>query len=108
MARKTSQQEVLLVISSGFASKQYSEREGSESSKNQSQAEKFKDACWNGMLKEILPELFFRAGPETPLFLWQMRECKHVLALEMAEEPYDIDFQCSIDPYCFLELQGYN
>ncbi len=108
MARKTAQQEVLLVIASGFASRQYCEKEGNESSKNETQAEKFKDACWNGMLKEILPELFFRAGLETPLFLWQMRECKHVLTLEMAEEPCEIDFQCSIDPYCFLELQGYN
>jgi hypothetical protein len=108
MALKSAQQEVLLVTSSGFASRPYCEKDNAEASKNMSQQEKLKEACWNGMLKDLLPELFFRTGVEAPLFLWQMRECQHVLALELAQEPSEIDFQASIDPYCFMELQGYS
>ena len=108
MAQQSTQQEIILVSGSGFASRQYCERDGSENAKNLSQSEKFKEACWNGLLKDILPELFYMSGPDAKLYLWQMRECQHILALEMAERPGAIDFHASIDPYCFLETQGYS
>ena len=108
MAQTSTQQEVLLVTNSGFASRQYCEKDGNEHAKNLPQPEKLKEACWNGLLKEILPELFYMSGPDARLYLWQMRECQHMLALEMAEEPCDIDFHASIDPYCFMEMQGYS
>ena len=107
MAQNSTQQEVLLVTGSGFANRQYLEKDNAENSKNLSQEEKLKEACWNGMLKEMLPELFFMTW-NAKLFLWQMREAQHFLALEMAEEPVDIDYHASIDPYCFMVIQGYS
>ena len=108
MAHHSTQQEVLLVTGSGFASRQYCEKDGSDNGRQLSQHEKLKEACWNGLLKDLLPELFYMSNPEAKLFLWQMRECQHVLALEMAEEPCEIDYHASIDPYCFMETQGYS
>ncbi len=108
MSQISTQQEVLLVTGSRFASRQYCEKDGTEQPKNLSQPEKLKEACWNGLLKDILPELFFMVNPEARMFMWQMRECRHVLAMEMAEEPSDIDYFASIDPYCFLETQGWS
>ena len=35
-------------------------------------------------------------------------EAQYILVLEMAEFPSDIDFHQSIDPYYFLEVQGYS
>ncbi len=108
MAQQSPQQEVLLVTASGFANRQYCEKDGSEAAKNISQPEKLKEACWNGMLKELLPEIFYLNHPEAKLYLWQMRECEHFLALEMAEKPSEIDYHASIDPYCFMETQGFS
>ena len=107
MPNNSTQQEVLLITSSGFANRQYFEKDNKESFKNLSQEEKLKEACWNGMLKDILPELFFTTW-HTKLYLWQMREAQNFIALEMAEAPTEIDHYSSIDPYCFMEWQGFS
>lgn len=106
MPNNSTQQEVLLITGTGFASRQYSEKDNSENSNNLSQEEKLREACWNGMLKEMLPEIFLMAGSDARLFLWQMREAHHLLALQMAEAPVEVDYYNSIDPYCFMQTQG--
>lgn len=108
MSQIYTQQEVLLVTGSRFANRQYCEKDGNEQAKSLPQSEKLKEACWNGLLKDILPELFFMVNPEAKMFLWQMRECQNLLAMEMAEEPCEIDYYASIDPYCFIETQGWS
>lgn len=107
MTQKSTQQEVLLVTGSRFASRQYHEKDSAESLKNLSHEERLKEACWNGLLKEMLPELFFMTW-NAKLYLWQMREAQHFLALEMSEAPVDIDYHASIDPYCFMSMQGFS
>jgi hypothetical protein len=107
MTQKSTQQEVLLITSSRFASRQYHEKDIAESLKNLSHEERLKEACWNGLLKEMLPELFFMTW-NAKLYLWQMREAQHFLALEMSEAPVDIDYHSSIDPYCFMAIQGFS
>ena len=104
MATKSTQQEILLVTGSGFANRPYTEKDSSESAKNLSQQDKFKEACWNGLLKDILPEVFAMSKAKEKIFLWQMRESKHVLALELATGPCDIVLNASIDPYCFSDF----
>ncbi len=107
MPKLSQLQEVIIVSNTRFTSQQYVEKSG-HSVARKSTSETLKKACWNGMLKEMLPELFLPFSPDTQLFLWQMRECKNVFTLEMAENPTDLDFEMSIDPYCFMEIQNYN
>ncbi len=108
MPHNSTQQEVLLITESGFASRQYAEKDNSEYNNNLSQQERLREACWNGMLKDMLPELFLMSGQEHKLFLWQMREAHHVLAMQMAEEPVEVDYYSSIDPYCFMQTVGWS
>ena len=109
MKKNITQQEVLLITGTGFSSRQYCENDdGTGNSKNLSENEKLKEACWNGLLKDILPEVFLLSGPEAKLYLWQMREALHFFALEMGEQPSEIDIYFSIDPYSFMEMQAYN
>ncbi len=108
MKTQTTQQEVLLITGTGFTSRQYCEKDGTDTAKNISANEQLKEACWNGMLKEMLPEVFLLNGTRSKLYLWQMREALHFFALEMGEKPTDFDLYFSIDPYSFLETQGYN
>lgn len=108
MATKSTQQEILLVTGSGFANRPYSDRDPSENAKGLTQQDKFKEACWNGLLNDILPEVFAMSNSTEKIFLWQMRECKHVLALELAAAPCDIVLDASIDPYCFSDFLPQN
>lgn len=109
MKNHTSQQEVLLITGTGFAFRQYCEKDGNVPAPgNSSVHDKLKDACWNGMLKDMLPEAFMLSDPEAKLYLWQMREAHHFFALEMGEQPSEIDNYFSIDPYCFMTEQGAN
>jgi hypothetical protein len=108
MAKLTTQQEVILVQGTGFTNRQYCEKTPPSNNNYLSQNEKLKQACWNGMLKDMMPELFFMFTPDVKLYLWQMRECEKLLTLEMSEEPTELDYYASIDPYCFMEIQEYN
>jgi hypothetical protein len=108
MAKLPTQQEIIIVNGTQFANRQYCEQHNSNSNSYLSQHEKLKEACWNGMLKDMMPELFFKFTPDVKLFMWQMRECENVTTMEMSEEPSELDFYASIDPYCFMELQEYN
>jgi len=109
MPKKSQLQEIIIVSNSKFTNRQYIET-NSTSKKNQLQTtgDTLKQACWNGLLKEMLPELFINNSSSSQLFLWQMRECKNVFTLELAESPCDLEFLTSIDPYCFMELQHFN
>ena len=110
MPRNPQVQEIVIVSSSQFANRSYVEKNTNiaDEKSNNLNKNSLKDACWNGMLKDILPELFNRFSKDDKLFLWQMRECRNVFTMELSERPGDLDFQASIDPYCFMELQEYN
>ncbi|HAN65541.1 MAG TPA: hypothetical protein DCQ34_04365 [Chitinophagaceae bacterium] len=108
MGRVSTQQEIILVSASRFASRHYCEKDRMDQSSRQTGEERFREACWNGLLKEILPEVFIMSGQDPELFLWQMREAQHILALEMASYPTEVSRHRSIDPYYFLDVQGYN
>lgn len=102
------QQEVLLMTGTGFASRQVSEKDNPDNSNNPRGNEKLKDACWNGLLKEMLPEVFLFLDPSERLYLWQVREGNQFFALEMSEYPTGVNKYLSIDPYRFMEVQYFN
>ena len=106
MKDSSTQQEVLIMTATGFASRQYNERDASD--RNSPAKEKLKDACWNGLLKEILPEVFLFKDPDSVLYLWQVKEANQFLSLEMSEYPKEIDRYLSIDPYQFMAVQEFN
>ncbi|MEO5891964.1 MAG: hypothetical protein ABIQ31_17080 [Ferruginibacter sp.] len=108
MKNDSAQQEVLLMTGTGFASRQYAERDSPANAKNLPENEKLKDACWNGLLKEMLPEIFVFNDPGVKLYLWQVREANRFFALEMSEFPIGVDKHLSIDPYRFMEVKLYN
>lgn len=107
MEIKNTQQEVLLVTATGFTSRAYCEN-NNESSKNLSEQEKLQDACWNGLVQDKLPEVFDPSFQPAQMYLWQLKEANHFLALEMGKYPKDIEAFYSIDPYAFLPEQHEN
>ncbi|MBC7890204.1 MAG: hypothetical protein H7Z13_20200 [Ferruginibacter sp.] len=108
MKNNSAQQEILLMTGTGFASRQYTEIDIPDNSKNLPRNEKLKEACWNGLLKEMLPEIFMPGDSATKLYLWQVREANQFFALEMGEYPTGVNKFLSIDPYRFMEVREDN
>ena len=101
------QQEVLLKTDTQFAHRQWAEKDitGSE---NLSAIEKLEKACWDGLLKEMIPELDITLVPTRKLWLWQVHETRSFLALDFNEYPGPKENYSSIDPYLFLDEMGRN
>lgn len=107
MKTQSIQQEILLITGSSFASRQWCERDENNQSKNWSDREKLEDACWNGLFRTMLPEIFGNAGSKF-LALWQIREANSFLDLELGEYPQPIEKEHSVNPYIFIDQLNLN
>jgi hypothetical protein len=106
MAINSTQQEILLITGTYFSSR-HCYRKGGDSGRL-SQQKQLEEACWNGMLGEMLPELCLQPTPPHKLVVWKIREAHSFLELDLGEFPASKDQAFSIDPYCFLAMQSYN
>jgi|SRR4029079_261553 len=101
MEQKNTQQEILLPIKSSFANRQWAETDSKDSNQLSSK-EKLEKACWDGLVKEIIPELDITLQTEKKLWLWKVNETQSFLALEYYEFPGPGSTEGSINPYIFL------
>lgn len=101
---KIIQQQVLLFTGTKFSSRQCFQGKNAEN--NSSEADQLQDACWNGLLKEMLPEICQRDNRD--IYLWQIKENKSAIDLEIGEMPAEVESYFSIDPYAFLETIHFN
>jgi hypothetical protein len=99
------QQEILLMTGTHFTSMQCWQKNNPENENLPSESDQLQDACWNGLLKEMLPEI---CEGNKNLYLWQIRENKSCLDIELGELPSELDPYFSIDPYTFLTEQCEN
>ncbi|HMH31711.1 MAG TPA: hypothetical protein VK543_01710 [Puia sp.] len=107
MKTDATQQEILLVTTSSFAHREWSERDEENKAKG-SDMEELQKACWNGLLKEMLPEIDPEFTIGKKLWLWQIRETRSFLEIELSDYPSPKEKWFSIDPYAFLQEQDYN
>lgn len=101
MKAQSTQQEILLITGTKFSEREWAEKIVEEK-KKLSATEKLEDACWNGLLGEMLPELIQKTSDGKQLFLWHIRHCKSFLEIELSESSPVIEREFSIDPYFFL------
>lgn len=100
----TIQQEVLLMTGTSFSSRQCWQK--IENNKDHlSETEQLQEACCNGLLPEMLPEI---CGNNKKLFLWKIHENKSCIEIELGEFPENMDKDFSIDPYSFIHFQKKN
>ncbi|MGC4038939.1 MAG: hypothetical protein QM764_23475 [Chitinophagaceae bacterium] len=107
MKNKSTQQEVLLLTGTNFSNRQWCSNDESRS-KKLSEEEQLEEACWNGLLPQLLPEIFTETKDASKLYLWQVKEAASFLELEMGEFPEEKDNYFSIDPYSFLAFRCSN
>jgi hypothetical protein len=102
------QQEVLLITGTTFMSGKLCEKDESGANGRLTEQESLEEACWNGLLPMILPEICLQQAGGRNLTLWQVKEASSFLELDLGETPDAIDKQFSIKPYSFLVEQSYN
>jgi hypothetical protein len=108
MNKNSTYKEILLFTGTHFSSMQYSERNGEETGKQFNERDQLKEACWNGLMPELLPEVFGKDDNTRNLFVWEVREEDSFIGLEMGEAPENIDRYDSIDPYRFYSSLNMN
>ena len=101
MKTTSTQQEILLMTGTRFSEREWAEKLVEDKNKL-SATEKLEDACWNGLLDEMLPELVQKTTDGKKLFLWHIRHCRSFLEIELSESSPMIEQEFSIDPYFFV------
>lgn len=71
MKTNATQKEILLVTNNSFAKREWCSKEAQPSA-NMTVQEQMEEICANGLISEILPEVFETAENQR-LYLWQMR-----------------------------------
>ena len=97
------QQEILLLTGTTFSQRQLCENDPSKDKGQLSETEKLEEACWSGLLDELLPEII----TNKKLRLWQIGDSEFSLQIELSEYPLK-QKQFSINPYYFLRTIRYN
>ena len=95
------------MIDTTFLSRECFEKDEFANANPLTEKEKLVEACWNGLLHEMLPEVFEPLDGDEKLYLWQIREASFFLDLELGQFQETRDFHFSINPYSFLAIQSY-
>ena len=107
MKTLATQQEILLIKGSAFSQNEWIEKDA-DSNKRISTSEQLENACWNGMLDEMFPEILVKSEDGKKLFVWYVHQCESFLQVELSEAPEKIEQEFSINPYVFLPAVFYN
>ena len=107
MKHTATQQEVLLIMNSSFASREWVERNESEQ-KPFDAREQMQEGAWSGVLRYLLPEVFVKSDDNKDLTLWQIREAESFLELELGDLPTELERETSVNPYLFVPTLNIN
>ncbi len=94
-------QEILLMTNTKFSAREYTDKNENQPSKNNCH-NKLAEACWNGMIPAMLPELFDDPNNKQ-LTMWQLEECNHLLYAQLGEENIMPEATFTLNPYAFIE-----
>lgn len=98
--------EILIMTNTSFCAREWQERSGTEK-RFLSQKQKLMQACWNGLLPDLLPECFDFTFNKS-MVLWEVSEADKFIDLEYGNAIPVIEKERSLNPYIFMEAQGLN
>ena len=102
MKNTSTNQEILLLSNSNFFKRDWCELNGNKNDKQLSQKEQLILLCWNGMLKELIPEILQTEAGKKPLTLWEINESGNMLDLRYGDIDRHMNDEWSINPYVYL------
>jgi len=106
MNENFTQQEILLNTEASFSKRNWAENGNEE--QTASGREELEKACWNGLFRDLLPEILEKSADGKSLVLWQINEMDCFIQLELSDSPSAQDKMFSINPYSCLAQQQFN
>lgn len=94
--------EILLMSNASFFQREWNELNSNKNDKQLSQKEKLIHLCWNGMLKEMIPEIIQTEAGKKPLTLWEINQSGNMLDLRYGDIDEEMNDEWSINPYVYL------
>ena len=95
--------ELLVFTTTSLSRKVLCETNNNDKNENISLAEKLEQACWDGLLNEMFPEIIDSGSTLSPkMFIWGIYPGKSYLLIDLADTSFAIDSVRSVDPYLFL------
>ena len=108
MKKISTNREILLQTNSSFFKRDWCELNNNKNDKQLSQKEQLIQLCWNGMLKEMIPEICQPGPAKKDLTLWEINESGNMLDLRFGEMDENMNDEWSINPFVFTELACLN
>jgi hypothetical protein len=108
METNYSQLEVLLMTGTTLTSGNLCSKNDYCSNAHLSEEEQLEEACWNGFLQHMLPEVILQPANSDTLYLWQIRQVGCLLELDLGNVPVATERHYSISPHSFLSIQSFN
>jgi hypothetical protein len=100
MKPTSTQQEILLLTGTNFSARHSFEKDDKDKM-FLTEKEQLEEACWNGLLKDMLPEICEQVYGNK-LYMWQVWKTNSFIEIELGEIPEEKEKYYSIDPYSFL------
>lgn len=97
--------EVLLLTGTHFSKRQFCEK--SRDRADDSYSSCLQDACWNGLVFEILPG-FKSPFEKNSGYTWEVVPAESFIEVKIGATPYDIERSISLNPHLFLSEKNIN
>ena len=102
-------QEILLFTGTSFVSRELSNTDTeNKEARFMSIHEKLENACWDGLLGELLPSLARSTHSKMDDLIWKIITADNFLCINMGAYNEPVTGESSIDPYCFITSLNIN
>ncbi len=108
MKANSTQLEILILTGTTFSANQFSDKNEGSSKPGRTEKEMLTEACWNGILPSVLPEICEQIPAGKTMYLWEIKEADAFIELELGELQEEKDKYFSINPYAFVAEQPLN
>jgi hypothetical protein len=96
-------QELLVFTTTSLSREILCETNNNDKNENMSPAEKLEQACWDGLINQMFPEIVGSGSTLSPkIFIWGIYPGKSCLLIDLADTAFVIDAVHSVDPNLFL------
>lgn len=105
MKANSTQMEVIILTGTTFSASQFSDKNEAPNKSGRTEKEILTEACWNGLLPDLLPEITDQIPVGKKMYLWEIKEADAFIELELGELQETTDRYFSINPYSFVPEQ---
>jgi len=103
--KTNSTQEILLVTGISFTSPEFDGPTDELNYNRLTEKQKLEVACRNGLLPDMLPDIFEQHSVRNMLYTWDFRAGTLFIEFKLGEMCLEAEKQFSIDPHSFLPMQ---